>query len=64
MGARTPSTNPVIALKDANGFDMKQVNELKLEINDIKKQMYESNAKIDKLTEIMRNNQQNVKVID
>lgn len=53
MGARTPSINTI---KDANGFDLKQVNELKMEINDIKKQMYESNAKIDKLTEIMRNN--------
>lgn len=61
MGARTPSINTI---KDANGFDMKQVNELRMEINDIKKQMYESNAKIDKLTEIMRNNQPNVKVID
>lgn len=61
MGARTPSINTI---KDANGFDLKQVNELKMEINDIKKQMYESNAKIDKLTEIMRNNQPNVKVID
>jgi len=34
MGARTPAID---AIKDANGFDMKQVNELKLEINDIKK---------------------------
>lgn len=53
MGARTPSINTI---KDANGFDLKQVNELKMEINEFKKQMHESNAKIDKLTEIMRNN--------
>lgn len=56
MGSRTPAID---AIKDANGFDMKQVNELKLEINDIKKQMYESNAKIDKLTEIVTNLQSN-----
>lgn len=64
MGARTPSINTI---KDANGFDMKQVNELRMEINEFKKQMHESNAKIDKLTEIVTNlqaNEVNVKVSD
>jgi len=56
MGSRTPAID---AIKDANGFDMKQVNEIRMEVNEIKKQMYESNEKIDKLTDIVTNIQKN-----
>jgi len=49
MGDRTPKIDMI---KDANGFDMNQVNDLRMEVNEI-------NKKIDKLTAIVTNIQSN-----